>query len=187
MGVEVVPVYAAVAAWCVALCHLLRWVGTYRIDRVRAAMRPADGGVRPSDALMLQMLAVALRGGASIPYALEAVGTAVGGPQGRVVCAVSSALCRGVAWRDAWLVDGDDCPPVCVLIAEGLRDAWEHGSSPVQGLQLAVERADRDADHAMREGAAALSVKILLPMGLCFLPAFVATGVVPTAMSLMAG
>ena len=32
-----------------------------------------------------------------------------------------------------------------------------------------------------------MSVRILLPMALCFLPAFVVIGVVPTAMSLIGG
>lgn len=187
MGVEIVPVYAALAAWCVTLWWLLRRAGPSASYRVRACGRPADAGVRPGETLVLQMLAVALRGGASIPYALESVGVAVGGAQGKVLCSVSAALCRGCAWQDAWRSAGEGRLPVCDLIGGGLRDAWEHGSSPVQGLELAVRRADREVDHAIREGAAALSVRILLPMGLCFLPAFVAVGVVPTAMSLMMG
>ena len=76
---------------------------------------------------------------------------------------------------------------MCRLIREGLRDSWEHGSSPVRGLELTVQRADRDARHAIEQGAAGLSVRILLPMALCFLPAFVVIGVVPTAMSLIGG
>jgi hypothetical protein len=54
-------------------------------------------------------------------------------------------------------------------------------------LELTVQRADRDARHAIEQGAAGLSVRILLPMALCFLPAFVVIGVVPTAMSLIGG
>ncbi|MFR0589795.1 type II secretion system F family protein [Bifidobacterium apri] len=187
MGVQAAAMFAALASCCAALWLVVRRSGPSAIGRVEAACRLADDGLGPSDALVLQMLAVALRKGASIPCALDAVGDVAGGLSGDALCRVSQALYRGVLWDDAWRVGDDVGLPVCRLIGEGLRDSWEHGSSPVRGLELAVQCADRDARHAIEQGAAALSVRILLPMALCFLPAFVMIGVVPTAMSLIGG
>lgn len=187
MGVQAAAAFAVLASCCVSLWLMLRWAGPCAIGRIEAARRFADDGLRPSDALVVQMLAVALRKGASVPCALDAVGEVTGGLAGDALCTVSQRLCRGVSWDDAWQVGDDDGISVCRLIREGLRDSWKHGSSPVRGLELAVQCADRDARHAIEQGAAALSVRILLPMALCFLPAFVVIGVVPTAMSLIGG
>ena len=187
MGVQAAVAFAVLASCCVSLLLMLRRSGPCMIGRIDAARRLADEGLRPSDALVVQMLAVALRKGASVPCALDAVGEVTGGLTGDALCTVSRRLCRGTSWDDAWRIGDDAGISVCRLIREGLRDSWEHGSSPVRGLELTVQRADRDARHAIEQGAAGLSVRILLPMALCFLPAFVVIGVVPTAMSLIGG
>ena len=104
---------------------------------------PDSGAVRSCDLplpLILEMLSVAIRQGASIPRALIAVGN----------------------------------------IVEG-----EFGSSPVNRLATAIEQLDWDERSRIEQSAAKLSIRLLLPTGLCMLPAFVAIGVIPAVMSFL--
>ena len=57
------------------------------------------------------------------------------------------------------------------------------GASPVERLETAVEQLDWDERAQIEQAAAKLSVRLLLPTGLCFLPAFVAVGIIPSVMS----
>lgn len=57
--------------------------------------------------LVLEMLAVAIRRGASIPHALIVVGRIVGGDFGEGLSSVGGALNQGVDWDQAW-PSGDD-------------------------------------------------------------------------------
>lgn len=50
-------------------------------------------------------------------------------------------------------------------------------------LDSAIEQLDRDERAAIERNAAKLSVKLLMPTGLCFLPAFVLVGVIPAIAS----
>ena len=52
--------------------------------------------------LVLEMLAVAIRRGASIPHALIVVGRIVGGDFGEGLSSVGGALNQGVDWDQAW-------------------------------------------------------------------------------------
>ena len=52
-------------------------------------------------------------------------------------------------------------------------------------LESAIEQLDRDERAAIERNAAKLSVKLLMPTGLCFLPAFVLVGVIPAIASFM--
>ena len=52
-------------------------------------------------------------------------------------------------------------------------------------IESAIEQLDRDERAAIERNAAKLSVKLLMPTGLCFLPAFVLVGVIPAIASFM--
>jgi len=62
---------------------------------------------------------------------------------------------------------------------------WTHGDMPGVRLESAIEQLDRDERAAIERNAAKLSVKLLMPTGLCFLPAFVLVGVIPAIASFM--
>ena len=97
MGVQAAVAFAVLASCCVSLLLMLRRSGPCMIGRIDAARRLADEGLRPSDALVVQMLAVALRKGASVPCALDAVGEVTGGLTGDALCTVSRRLYRGTS------------------------------------------------------------------------------------------
>ena len=66
-----------------------------------------------------------------------------------------------------------------------LESSWTHGDMPGVRLESAIEQLDRDERAAIERNAAKLSVKLLMPTGLCFLPAFVLVGVIPAIASFM--
>ena len=130
------------------------------------------------------MFAVAIQQGSSIPRALEAVGSVMGDSCGRYFAAVSSSLCKGQPWDDAWdtpaiTLNGIDSQ-ICALIRKVLEPSWRHGASPLIRIETAVDEASRRELRAVDDAAHTLSVKVLLPLGLCFLPAFVALTVIPS-------
>lgn len=172
---------------------------------------------RPSAALVLGMVEVAIRQGASIPVAVAAVGDAVGGGVGARMRMASRSLRRGVAWDEAWLVpcaDDVDAGEVagnaadtgevagdavggvggggtaddaeCLrLLRDALAESWRYGASPSERLRAAMESLDRDERAAIERHASRLSVRLLAPTGLCFLPAFIVIGVIPSIVSFL--
>ena len=138
--------------------------------------------------LTLQMLHAALLQGSSLPGALTAVGEVIDDDVGHRLRSAGLALIRGMRWREAWLVgrgndDNGGEPQSITLIAECLHDAWQHGVSPTQRLELAARQFDHSERSAIEQAASRLSVRLLAPTGLCFLPAFVLIGVVPAVAS----
>ena len=62
---------------------------------------------------------------------------------------------------------------------------WNRHGRMAICLESAIEQLDRDERAAIERNAAKLSVKLLMPTGLCFLPAFVLVGVIPAIASFM--
>ncbi|MBT1182350.1 hypothetical protein JS531_10425 [Bifidobacterium sp. CP2] len=143
----------------------------------------------------MQMLHTALARGTSIPMALETVGTVLResetapdenpdeaiDPLPGMLIHAGTALLRGASWYEAWprAPDGGDA----ATVRDCLDEAWLHGASPTDRLALAVGQADADERAAIEREAGTLSVRLLAPTGLCFLPAFVCIGVVPAIIS----
>jgi pilus assembly protein TadC len=148
----------------------------------------ADSGrsrvVQPVDVvLLLDLLDVAVSAGASVPRALEAVGEAVGGDAGAGLVRVAVELLLGASWRAAWAGASVGLEPV----AETLEGAWLQGATPGPSLRARAGSIRRDRRRDAREAAGRLGVHLVLPLGLCFLPAFVLLGLVPVLVSLAAG
>ncbi|WEV63744.1 hypothetical protein [Bifidobacterium sp. ESL0732] len=170
----------------------------------------------PSLGVILEMMAVAMREGSSIPRALETVGMIVGGMLGEGLCQASRSLMLGLSWEDAWCAaslacqktgeqgeqksepkgkhvhrrqnEDDDLSPsddvaaardALNVIDDALKSAWTRGVSPVGPLESAVEQLDARARASIEQSAQRLSVKLLLPTGLCFLPSFMLIGIIP--------
>ena len=118
-----------------------------------------------------------------VPRALEAVGEAVGGADGERLTRVSVELLLGAPWSAAWAGTSDGLRPV----AECLEAAWVHGAAPGPALRARAGVIRRDRRRDAREAAGRLGVHLVLPLGLCFLPAFVLLGLVPVMVSLASG
>lgn len=130
--------------------------------------------------LLLDLVDVAIATGAPVPRALSAVGAVVGGDQGAVLARGGAALLLGAPWGSAWA--GAD---VAVAEVVGVLEAsWATGSSPGPALRARAEQLRRERRARARSAAGSLGVQLVLPLGLCFLPAFVLLGLVPLLLSL---
>ncbi|MFD6141597.1 type II secretion system F family protein [Promicromonospora sp. NPDC060271] len=148
-------------------------------DRLVAAARGADQpGVDVQ--VVLELVAAALRSGAGVPRALKAAGAAVGGADGPVLTRAGHALVLGAAWERAWTgVSGELDPMV-----RALRGAWLDGAAPGEALRAAGEEVRHERRAEARTAAARLGVRLVLPLGTCYLPAFVLVGLVPVLLAL---
>ena len=160
-----------------------RWRRTWSRDRWDRGERDTDAGPRVEVAVLLDLVGAALSAGAGVPRALEATGRALGGPDGVALGAVAAALLLGAPWDTAWAA----APGRMAPLAEALRPAWTHGSAPREALRVAGLQISQDTSARARTEAARLGVRLVLPLGLCFLPAFVLIGLVPVLLSLGAG
>ncbi|OZG62072.1 type II secretion system protein, pilus assembly [Bifidobacterium lemurum] len=146
---------------------------------------PAEDRAVPWLTLIIAMLDVALRQGASIPHALAVVGRVCGGEIGQGMVQAGSALLRGSSWHDAWVAPcaGESAADAFELIRAALEPSWTRGDTPSVRLEAVVDRLDADERAAIERAASRLSVRLLMPSGLCFLPAFVFVGIVPSIIS----
>ena len=163
----------------------------------RAAPAPDDPAGNPSGrrrrgddrepgietGVLLELLAAAVGSGAAIPRALDVVGSCVGGGDGAGLRAAGAGRVRGAAWDGAWA----GAPPRLGVVPRALRPAWLHGAAPASSLRAAAGASRQDRTGAAKAAAARLAVHLVLPLGACFLPAFVLVGLLPVLVSLGAG
>ncbi|MBE1876944.1 type II secretion system F family protein [Myceligenerans sp. TRM 65318] len=153
--------------------------------RTWSARLVAQARDRPRDReidvrVVLDLLAAALGAGAGVPRALGAVGHAAGGNHGTALRAAADALVLGAGWEQAWAGTSEVLAPV----RRALRSAWIDGAAPGAALRAAGEELRRDRSAAARTAAARLGVRLVLPLGCCYLPAFVLVGIVPVLLAL---
>ena len=110
--------------------------------------------------LRAELTAMALGGGASIERAMTLVAQELGEPS------------TGVSSETA-------------AIERVLALAEEAGVPAAELLRAEAERQRYDARAAGQEGAQRLGIQLLLPLGLCVLPAFVLVGVLPLVVSVL--
>jgi pilus assembly protein TadC len=129
------------------------------------------------------LLAGALRSGAPVGPAAKAVGAALDGPVGERLRMVGEALLAGGLPSDAWAYL-TDVPGGERLARAAVRSA-DSGAALVATLDRLADDL-RTARIAAAEAAARrLGVLIVLPLGLCFLPAFLLAGVVPVVVAVL--
>jgi pilus assembly protein TadC len=133
--------------------------------------------------LAADLLAAAMRSGAPVDRAVLAVAEALGGPLGDRLVRVGRSLRLGGEPGEAWAhlsaVSGADR-----LTAAALRSSASGGALAGALTRLAD---DLRADRAVAAEAAArrAGVLIVLPLGLCFLPAFILAGLVPVIVAVL--
>ena len=128
----------------------------------------------------IELLGLALRGGTGLVEAIEAVAGQLGAPLREDLETVTAALRWGVGERAAWSSVSSAWQPA----ARALRMAAEVGVAPAELLQRAAEDMREAEQQRLAIAAARLGVRVVLPLGLAFLPAFVLTTVVPVVLAL---
>ncbi|MEU5089107.1 type II secretion system F family protein [Streptomyces sp. NPDC021356] len=173
---------AGAAAGLVCAAGLWRW-------RQRAGRRPGSereaGEAARQLPLAADLLAACIAAGAGPVIAAQAVGEALGGPVGEALTRGAAEVRLGAGPADAWR--GLAAMPGAGSLARLLERAGESGlpaAGPAARLAADV-RADRGRAATARARQAA--VLVTAPVGLCFLPAFVAVGVLPVVIGLAGG
>jgi pilus assembly protein TadC len=133
--------------------------------------------------LAADLLAAALRAGAPVDRAVAAVADALGGPLGERLDRTSRSLRLGAGPPEAW-AHLSGVPGADRLVAAAIRSTASGGA-----LAGALGRLADDlrGDRAVTAEAAArrAGVLIVLPLGLCFLPAFLLAGLVPVVVAVL--
>ena len=139
---------------------------------------PADAG--PVDtALVLELLAAQLRAGLA---PLAALGTLAEALNSRPLHTVCQRLQMGSGWGSAW---SGSAAGTFGELRDALAPSYT-GGAPSTALLLSLADAHRLSERRAAERAAGkLSVALVVPLGLCSLPAFICLGIVPILLSLL--
>ncbi|GAB4098216.1 type II secretion system F family protein [Sinomonas halotolerans] len=149
---------------------------------IPGAHAPGAASADLDSALMLELVGAMLQSGLALPRALEVVSRACPGPSSPVLARAAAALGLGVDWQSAWPA-GDRVEAVAE-VREALRFAAATGA-PSAGLLFARARQLRRRRHReLERRAAALGVRLVVPLGACSLPAFLCLGVVPVFLAM---
>ncbi|WP_298988542.1 type II secretion system F family protein [uncultured Pseudokineococcus sp.] len=154
------------------------------LPRTRSRPGPADAA--PDPALLLDLVAAALEAGSPPLAALEAAAAALGrarpSPHDEDLRQRCAALRLGAGWSSAWEGAGPELAPV----RDALGLAVGAGAPGAALLRDAASEERRRRAREAQRRASALGVRLVLPLGLCALPAFAALAVVPVVLSLAA-
>ncbi|MFB7590373.1 type II secretion system F family protein [Streptomyces sp. NPDC056169] len=188
-----VPLAAALVGWALlgglgglgagalAVCGA-RW---RRAVRKRSAASSGGEAAARHLPLAADLLAACASAGAGPGEAAEAVGRSLGGPLGERLTRTAAELRLGGEPAEVWRRFG------AIPGAEGLARCMERAGSSGAPAAEAVARhaAGLRAGRARTAAARARRAQVLIsaPVGLCFLPAFLAVGVAPVVIGLAAG
>ena len=160
--------------WTAALVH--------RAEVESAASNGAEqtSNMPPVDtALVLELLAAQLRVGLA---PLAALGTLAEALNSRALHTVCQRLQMGSGWGSAW---SGSAAGTFGELRDALAPAYT-GGAPSTALLLSLADAHRLSERRAAERAAGkLSVALVVPLGLCSLPAFICLGIVPILISLL--
>ena len=131
----------------------------------------------------LELLALSMRSGCGIVEALDMVGGQLDDVAGAHLRTVAAALRWGLAEDDAWSAVPDAWQPA----AQALALAAGAGVAPAELLLAAAGDIRRREDHRLETASAKLAVRVVLPLGLTFLPAFFLLAVFPFVIALSGG
>ncbi|HEX9088562.1 MAG TPA: type II secretion system F family protein [Arthrobacter sp.] len=137
-------------------------------------------------AMMLELIGAMLDAGAGLGRALalvaELAAPDVRGPLRPVV----AALAVGADWETAWR-GCDVRSPELLALRQALGFAALTGAPSSAILYAQAARMRRERFRSAEKQAAALGVKLVVPLGLCSLPAFICLGVVPVLLAMLPG
>jgi pilus assembly protein TadC len=148
----------------------------------RAALRGRRDGAELAEELPFacDLLAVCLAAGVPVHAALEAVGRSVPGSLGGELLRVAGLARLGAEPARAW----HGAPPQLESLARLVQRAEVSGARAVPALTSLAGDLRSANRSAIEVGVRRAGVRVLAPLGLCFLPAFVCLGIVPLVIGL---
>lgn len=139
-------------------------------DRDAPALKPVDS------AMSIDLVCAVIAAGASVPSALISLDKALAEEKEEAgLSRVSHLLLMGAQWDEAW----EGAQERFVPLRDSLAPAWLSGAAPIPLLERSAASIRQSRARTARKAASELGAKLVLPLGLCFLPAFVLFGVVP--------
>ncbi|WP_258229331.1 type II secretion system F family protein [Arthrobacter sp. HMWF013] len=135
-------------------------------------------------AMMLELIAAMLDAGSGIGRSLELVAASASADYSRALRPVVSALAIGADWETAWRSSEVRFPEILEL-RDALGFAALTGAPSSAILYAQAARLRRESFRAAEKRAASLGVKLVIPLGLCSLPAFICWGVIPVLLALV--
>lgn len=157
-------------------------VGNRQTRRWKALMRPAKSldMTRLTDAALLaEFIRLCLQAGLPLPAAFSVVGHTA---RAQPLRELGLFLQRGCPWKMAWNA-------ACFFITEESmmrrfqqtsEGAWIHGEPCVHRFARLSRALEQKVKEQIDLNSVNLSLHLLLPIGLCFLPAFIVLVIIPT-------
>ncbi|MFD3515910.1 type II secretion system F family protein [Streptomyces sp. NPDC058657] len=188
------PAAAVVAGWVVvggvwgcllgaaAAAGVRRWQRRRQPRGEVAAEEAAAGRQLP---LAADLLAACVASGAGPREAAEAVGASLGGPVGERLSRVAAELRLGGEPAEAWGRLG--ALPGAAGLARCLERAGSSGAPAAGPVARVADRLRAERARTAEAGANRAAVLIVVPLSLCFLPAFLVMGVAPVVIGLADG
>lgn len=131
-------------------------------------------------ALAMDMLAALMGSSGSLYAALDALGTYLPGCQ--PLRKVATQLHVGVDWDTAWAEANQD--PRLAELSQELKFIHVSAVPSASVLQASASTLRRNRKRKAEQLAAELAIRLVLPMGICLLPAFICLGVIPMVYAL---
>jgi pilus assembly protein TadC len=134
--------------------------------------------------MILELVAAMLDSGSGIGRSLDLVASVASSDYCRSLRPVVSALAIGADWETAWRSSEVRLPEILEL-RDALGFAALTGAPSSAILHAQAARLRRERFRAAEKRAASLGVKLVIPLGLCSLPAFICLGVIPVLLALV--
>jgi Flp pilus assembly protein TadB len=181
-----------VTAVALAVAAALFWPeprarGVPAVAAIRGSTTVPGGATRSATveeaAAALALVAAALRSGVGSLEALETVARVGQGAAGRELAIVAAAQRWGEPPEAAWARVG----PGWQAAAVSWHAAHVAGAAPAGLLAAAATRMHEEESRRVDASVQRAGVLLVLPLGVCFLPGFVATTVAPVVLLLIGG
>ncbi len=157
-------------------------VGDRGVLRLLRRVRRPEQANAPSLAAHWDLLAACLRAGMPVSDALGAVADTMPTSAVSALRRTGELITLGAATEEAWR-PALDCAATAPL-ARAARRTARSGSALAGAAADLAARARAEVAESAQERAQRAGVLITLPLGLCFLPAFLLLGVVPVVIGL---
>lgn len=175
-----VLLHTGVGLVCTASAVVLQLGGLAWTDRL------SRSGTDPSHvelAVASDLIAAALRAGAPVPLAVRAAGDVLEGPLSAALTQIGKELSSGVPPKRAWQrLAGIGAARRLINAARRTADS---GAAMSGALTRCADDVRADAAHERLGRLQRASVLLVMPLGLCFLPAFLLAGLVPVVLAVL--
>ena len=132
---------------------------------------------------LVDLLAAALRGGATPGGGVRMACGALPGPAADRLAGVTERLELGVDPERVWASLADD--PDLAPLGRALARSHRTGAGVVPTIEQLADELGRSARANIEERARAVGVRAALPLGLCLLPSFLLLGIVPLVVGML--